>query len=196
MLPAINNHYHNNNNNMSTQGCLKGEEVYKRTTCRLKRLCRGMIVTMTFCAGRRLMSSEIFFQHQPHRGGSCCLSGRWSWCKAGALNRQLGCRVRMWGLKNSVHVKKSQHDSEVMVASSIKEHPDWPRLGIWIPGSSYFGLNQYFSILHFLGHSFCLVISPLNVCLWVCFRIYCTKVQSCDICEFYLLYLFQHLLQI
>ena len=60
MLAAINNHHHHRNNNMSTQGCLK-EEVYKRTTCRLKRLCRGMIVTMTFCAGRRLMSNEIFF---------------------------------------------------------------------------------------------------------------------------------------
>ena len=64
------------NNNMSPQGCLKKEEVYKRTTCFLKRLCRGVIVTMTFCAGRRLMSNEIFFQPQPHRGSSCWLSGR------------------------------------------------------------------------------------------------------------------------
>lgn len=106
MLAAINNHHHNSNNNMSSQGCLKKEEVYKRRTCCLKRLCRGVIVTMTFRAGRRLMSNEIFFQHQPHRGSSCCLSGRWSWSKAGALNHQLGYRVRMWGLRNSVHDTK------------------------------------------------------------------------------------------
>lgn len=60
MLVAINNHHHNSNNNMNAQGCLQREEVDKRITCRL---CRGTIVPMTFFAGRRLMSNEIFFQH-------------------------------------------------------------------------------------------------------------------------------------
>lgn len=133
---------------------------------------------MTFCAGRRLVSSAIFFQHQPHRGSSCCLSGRWSWSKAGALNHQIECRVRMWGLKNTVHVLKSQHDSEIMVNSSIKAYPDWPRSGFRFLGSIILGPNELFSIFSFLY----LVISPLKVYFWVYCKMYYIKVQSCDIC--------------
>lgn len=120
------------------------------------------------------MSNEIFFQHQPHRGSSCCLRGEVKLEQGRGPEPSTGTGVRMWGLVNSVH------DTKVSVTLRWLTLP-WKSTLIGLcqmfrlPGPIV--LDLAFQHPPFPGPLFHLVIS-LNVCL--CFRVYCITVQTCN----------------